>query len=224
MILDNHVQVHLGAEFGEAAQSVGGEFLLLLERAFAGGVDTDGVAAQHLRRVEPLAVVLDGLGAFGLIGRTDSAFAIDHDEQLLDAVVARTGVHLREVARVAGLVFEERVDVLDRLDAVGLSGGLREVEMVEIPAVERIVERPLGERDAEHGRFLLGSLRGEGEGRRCERRGDQAPRGCAEHRAAGEILRRGVDRHRSAPCGPTGSDRETDWIPRGYPIVRSRCD
>ena len=77
MVLDDHVDVVLGAELAEPAQAVGGQLHLLVVRALGVGVDADRMAAQELRRLDPFVVVLDRLGALGFVGIAQVAFAVD---------------------------------------------------------------------------------------------------------------------------------------------------
>ncbi|MCE2726612.1 MAG: hypothetical protein LW698_07505 [Planctomycetaceae bacterium] len=99
--------------------------------------------------------------------------------------MARPLGQLAEVVGVLGLVFEERVDVLDRLDAELPLRRLGEIEVVELAGAKRAVEGPLRQRDLEQrrlGRRGVGGRDGVGRaaGERCGgRRGGQ-------ERAAGE--------------------------------------
>ena len=117
VVLDDHVEVHLAGKLGEPGQAVGGELLLLLERALAGGVDPDRVAAQSLGRLGPGVVIFDGLGAGLGFGVAEVAQAVAHDQQVLHAGIGRPAGQVGEVVGVLGLVLEELVDVLDCRDA-----------------------------------------------------------------------------------------------------------
>ena len=61
VIFDDHIESLLGSEGGETREAVGGEFDLLVPIAGAAGVHANGMAAQELRRVQPLAMVFHGL-------------------------------------------------------------------------------------------------------------------------------------------------------------------
>ena len=184
MVLDDDVETDLVGDLGQAAETVGGEFLLFLKRSLAGGVDADRVAAERFGGLEPADVVLDGLGAFFFIGRTDPAFAVDHDQELLDAVVVGPAVEFGEVGHVSGLLFEEAADVLDRAEAEAFSGDAGEVEIGHLAGLDRAVERPFCEGDAEKG---LGTRGRHGTRDRGERAGGhRGAGGQREQRPAGE--------------------------------------
>jgi hypothetical protein len=67
---------------------------------------------------------------------------------LVDAFARGAAVELGQVLRVAGLVLEEDVDVLDRLDAELLLRDPSRSRGCPSASLERLVERPLGEGDA----------------------------------------------------------------------------
>ena len=76
-----------------------------------------------------------------------SHFVVAHDEQALDAFAVGARFHVAQEARIARFVEEERVDVLDGVEAVVLLGNGGEVEMLHVPGSEGSMERPLGKRD-----------------------------------------------------------------------------
>jgi hypothetical protein len=83
VIFDDDEQAALVALDAETMQAVGGELHLLVpaQLGIAGGVHADAVAAERGGGIEPLEMVLDGLGALGLIGIAEIALAVAHDEQ-----------------------------------------------------------------------------------------------------------------------------------------------
>ncbi len=102
------------------------------KRAVARRVDPNRDAAERVGRIDPLAVVLDGPAAQGRVGIAQPALAVAHDEVLVDAFAGGAAVHLRQVRRVGRPVLEERVDVLDGLDAELALGDRRKVQVVEL--------------------------------------------------------------------------------------------
>jgi len=110
------------------------------------------VAAQHRGGVDPLLVALDGLRPLGRVGGAEVGLAVDHDQHARDALVGGPLPELLQIGLVAGLVVEELVDVLDRVDAEVLAGHAREVEVGAgraAGAEQVLVQRPLGQRDLE---------------------------------------------------------------------------
>ncbi len=191
MVFHDHVHLHLRGVVGQPREAVGGQFLLLVKRAFARRVDADRVAAQPLRGLDPGEVVFDRLRAGGGVGIAEVAEAVAHDEHVRHALVGGPLGELGDVVGIPHLVLEELIDVFHGVDAKRLLRGAREVEVVELAGEERLVERPLGERDLEE-RRIRG--RGGGGGRR-RKPGGRA--GCGEGReksAAGLQTLRHADR------------------------------
>jgi hypothetical protein len=94
-------------------------------------------------------VVFNRRLSFGGIRVPERPFAVAHDEQAPDTVVARALLHLAEIRGVLCPVLEKLVHVLDGADVVVLARLHREVEVVELAGKQRLVERPLGKRDLE---------------------------------------------------------------------------
>ena len=172
VVLDDNADLVLGGEFTEPPKSVGGQADLFVIRTARPRVDANGMAAEKPRRLDPTIVVLDGLRAFLRFWVAEPTFAVDHDQQALDAQIRGPLLHLAEIAAIFGLVLEELVDILDRLDPEVLLRGLGEVQIVELARTQRAVQRPLGERNLED-RFVPGRRQGGSTG---ERRGPEPDR------------------------------------------------
>ena len=213
MVLHDHVHVELRRELGEPRQAVGGQLLLLLEFALARRVDPDRVAAQPLRRLDPRVVLLDRRGAGLVIGVAEVAEAVAHDQDVRHALVGRPLGEVGDVVGVLGLVLEELVDVLDPVDAELLLRRPREVEVVELAREERVVERPLGERDFE---CRLRAGRGFSGGKRPGRAGQRAGDGGrgGEERAAGGTIR-GAGVHSGNPWEMSATPGPGRRLPAG---------
>ena len=74
---------------------------------------------------------------------------VAHDEHAPHPRVVCPAVKLSQVVGVSRAILEELVDVLHGVEAVSPSGRGGEVEVVQLAGLERSVERPLGEGDAE---------------------------------------------------------------------------
>ena len=115
-------------------------------------------------------MVFDCFFAFVFIGVAQLAFAIDHDEQGLDARIIAPLFHVAEVTKVGGFVFEKPVDPLDGIEIERLFDKLAKVTVIDIAIPEQFVERPLRDADIEQrltiGRFKRRIPSGLGE-RRC---------------------------------------------------------
>ena len=98
------------------------------------------MAAERLGRVDPLVMFMDGLRAAFGIRIAQRTFAIDHDQDVLDAFAGSPPVELGQVFGVLCFVLEELVDVLARSDAVLPPGDCREVEVVDLVLEERPVQ------------------------------------------------------------------------------------
>jgi hypothetical protein len=158
VVLDDDVDVVLRAELAQAPQAVGRQRRCSSYEPLLCGVDADRVAAEELRGFDPAVMVLDRLRPRRGVGIAQVPFAVAHDEQALHAVVLGPLLHLTQVRRVLRLVLEELVDVLDGLDVELLACADGEVEVVHLLRAERLVKRPLCERDAES-RLPLGEER-----------------------------------------------------------------
>ncbi len=113
------------------------------------GIDADAVAAEELRPLDPALVVVDRLGSLRGVGIAERAFAIAHDEDAGDAVIVSNFFQIFQVAVILLLVLVKLVDVFDREDAVIVFGDRGELHRIELLGEERLMERPLGERDFE---------------------------------------------------------------------------
>ena len=132
MVFHDDVQtVRLGV-LADTSQSVRGEFLLFGEFASALCVDANRVTAECFGGVDPLVVVLDGLGAFVGVGIAKTSFAIDHDQQTLHAVVVAALLQVCQVSSVFGFVFEKLIDVLNRFDPEFFFGDFGEVQVGDV--------------------------------------------------------------------------------------------
>ena len=87
MVLNDDVDLHLGAVLGQARKAIGCEVALLLPRAGAVRIDPDRMASEELCSIHPLVVVLNRLLALGFIWVTKLAFAITHDEDIGETVI-----------------------------------------------------------------------------------------------------------------------------------------
>ena len=83
-------------------------------------------------------MVLDGQCPTGGVGVAQVAFAVTHDEQAADAPVVGPLPEVVQVAFVPGVAEEERVAVLDRVDAVVASRRPREIQRVQRPLQDRV--------------------------------------------------------------------------------------
>ena len=131
MVFDDHTDAVGLGEFREAAQAIGGELDLLIVGAAAAGVDPDGVTAEIGGGLDPPLMLLDGPAAARLFRISKGAFAVDHDQDAVDALSRGALLHLGEVLFILCLVLEELVDVFDSVDPQGV-GGFCEVEIVEL--------------------------------------------------------------------------------------------
>ena len=153
MVLDEDTNAMRVGKLTEAPKPVGGELLLLLvgEVGVAAGVDAHRVAAEGLRGLDPLAVILDRAGSLARRGIAEIALAIAHDEKAPNAIPLCSVYHLPQVPLVARFVHEELIHVLDAVEAVVLSRPGDEIEVAHGAGEESSMERPLRERDAEEG-------------------------------------------------------------------------
>src|SRR5690606_34649172 len=229
------------AVLAQPAQPVRGQLRLLLPRAFARRVHADHRAAERLRRVDPLVVVLDGLPPLRLVRRAQAPFAVAHDQVLVDALAVCAAVHLGQVRRVLRLVLEEAVDVLDCLDAELLPRDAHEVQVVQLARADRAVQRPLRQRDAEPGGRGVGEDEGGGahapgeavrsggaEGPKVSKddvarseRGERAAAGGEEFAASGAV-HHGLDLGADGGAFATACAVTGEWGPRGRRRARSR--
>ena len=148
MVLDDDIDDVLVGKLAEPVQTIRRELLLFFVFAAALGVDPNGMATEFLGRNHPLVMVLDGLLALALVGITKRTFAIAHNQQAAHALIGTALLQLGDVLPIFGLVLPERVDVLDRIDTERL-GLLRKVEVAQLLAKQRLVQRPFGQTDLE---------------------------------------------------------------------------
>src|SRR6476660_9155469 len=118
--------------------------MLFFRIARRAGVYSDGMAAEKLRGLDPLVMVLDSLVAFGARGIAEVALAIAHNEAALYAEIVAALFELLQVGRILGLVHEEDVDVFDAVDIEILLGDFGEIEVVHLARLQCAVERPSG--------------------------------------------------------------------------------
>ena len=109
------------------------------------------MAAEEFCSFDPFVMIFDGLATAIFIGITKIAFAVDHDEQGLDANVTSTFLEFSKVGGVLSFVLEKLIHILDGLDAEFLFGGGRELEVVQLAREDGAMQRPFGERDFEFG-------------------------------------------------------------------------
>ena len=164
VIFDEDVDALPGAILGDLREAVDNEFDLLFPRAAAVGIDADRVAAEKLRGIDPLVVILNCLVSLRLVGVTDVAFAVAHDEEALHAEVGGAFFHFAEVGFVLRFIHEELVHVFERHDAV-VGGDFGEIEVVDFAGLQLRVDRPLGEGNFE--KRFGGAGGGSGEGERA---------------------------------------------------------
>ena len=145
MVFHDHVHPQLVGKFGEPPQAVGRELLLLVGGPLARGIDADRMAAEPLRRLDPGKVVFDRLCAALVVGIAEVAETVAHHEHVRHTLVGRPLGEFGDVVAVAGLVLEELIDVFHGLDSELAPGGFGEVEVVELAAEDRPVQRPLCE-------------------------------------------------------------------------------
>ena len=67
MIFDDDVHVHFGRELAEPAQAIDGGGPHVIGGPLARSVYPDRMTAEKLRRLNPLIVILDGLGPLGIV-------------------------------------------------------------------------------------------------------------------------------------------------------------
>src|SRR5262249_43676749 len=113
------------------------------------GVDSDRVAAEGRRRIDPLLVVLHRLVPLLLDLGAQITLIIDHDQNAGDAEILGARLQLLEVRRVMRLVLQELIDKFNALDPELLARDLGEVEVVDLLVLKLSVQRPLGQRDLE---------------------------------------------------------------------------
>src|SRR5215212_4661512 len=104
------------------------------------------MATEKLCGLDPLVMVLNGLGAFGFTGITEVAFVVAHYKAALYAEVVAALLELLQIRVVLGFVHEEDIDVLNAVDIEILLGNFWEIEVVHLAGLQRAVERPFGER------------------------------------------------------------------------------
>ncbi|HSL70721.1 MAG TPA: hypothetical protein VK864_10800, partial [Longimicrobiales bacterium] len=97
--------------------------------------------------------VLDRLQAQLFIGITEAAFAIAHDEMLHHPLIGRATIHFGEIRAILRFLEEERIDVLNGVEAELLSRHPGKIQVLELLALQSAVQRPLGEGNLER-RFL----------------------------------------------------------------------
>ena len=139
MVFDDHVETVFCGELAQLPQAIGGQLQLLVVTTARSRIDAQGMAAKELRRLHPLVVILDGLRAFPLVGISQAAFTIDHDQQALDTEVGRPLFQFAQVLHVPRLVLEKLVDVFHRVDPQFLRGDFGEVEMIDLAGEDRLV-------------------------------------------------------------------------------------
>lgn len=144
VVLDDHIETLLRAQVRELRESVGREFDLLLPRSKTARVHPDRMAAQEFCGVQPLAMVVHGLLALGLVGFPQIPFAIAHDEQAFDAQIGGALLHLAQVGLVLRLVHEELIHIFDCLDPV-IRSHLGKIQVVDLAGTEVLVDGPLGQ-------------------------------------------------------------------------------
>ena len=132
MVLDDRVELQLGAELGQLAQSIGGIVQLLVPASGAGGVDAERVATEESGGFGPLVVVLDRLLARLGIGIAEPAFIIDHDQQRFDPSILLPLLHLAQIRLVGGLILEHLARVFYGVQSKPLASGFCEIEVVQI--------------------------------------------------------------------------------------------
>jgi hypothetical protein len=79
------------------------------------------------------------------IGVAEPALTVAHDQQAPDILVAGAFFHILQIGFITGLVFEELIDIFDRLNIKILSGDPGEIEIVDPTRLQRFVQRPLCE-------------------------------------------------------------------------------
>ena len=131
MILNYYGDLVLGAELGQLAQPISGPVHSFLVTARTLRVDANAEAAEKLCRFNPLVVILHCLFALCFIGVAQRPFVVDHNQAVLDTQVLCAFLELGQVRLISGLVFEELIDVLDRLDSVVKARDLGDVEVVQ---------------------------------------------------------------------------------------------
>ena len=183
VVLDNDIDSQRVGELGQRPQAIGGPTDLIFIAARRGGVDPDRMAAQVLRRLDPLVMVLDRLGPLGQAGVPQVPLAVDHDQQQLHPHIPRPLLQLIEVSGVARLVLEELIHKLHGMNAKLLFRHLGKIEVVELSSKNGPMQRPLGERD-----FKQGLVLGPGEVRR-QPGGGEGPR-SPEGRLGQEVTSR----------------------------------
>ncbi len=94
---------------------------------------------KRLGSVHPFVVVLDRLLSFRVICISKVALAITHDQELGHALIGSTRVHLPEIRGILGLIFEERVDILDRIES-HRPGFVCEIQIVYLSCEEEFVQ------------------------------------------------------------------------------------
>ena len=111
------------------------------------------MTAQEFGRVTPLVVVLDCRGARVVVGVTQVAFAITHDQQAFDAQIIAACFQVGEVFLVLGLVHKELIDIFDGLNSEFFFGDPWEIQIRHIFGfvAQGIVQRPLGQGNFERG-------------------------------------------------------------------------
>ena len=162
MVFHDAVEAHRAADLGQLAEAVGCAFLLFLKGSDIVGfsVDPDRVTTQELGGLGPLAVVLDGLLAFGGIRVAEGSFAIAHDEQAAHPFAVGPVLEFLQVARVFDLVFEELVDQFYAVQVVRSTGHDGEVHVGHLLPKQGLVVRPLSQADLEGSVPLLGRPQG----------------------------------------------------------------
>src|SRR5215217_9332995 len=114
-------------------------FVLFLRIARRAGVYSDRMATEILRSLDPLVVVLDRFGAFGIAGIAQVALIVAHDETALYAEVVAPLLEIFQISWVLGLIHEEDVNVFDAIDIEIFFRDFGEIEVVHLAGFESAV-------------------------------------------------------------------------------------
>ena len=140
MILDEHVQFHLLGVYEEGRHALSAQGELFIRRSLGVRVDPDGMTSKTLGDFQPGSMIRHGFHSYRFIRSPERTFAIDHDQETLDAGVLGSLAQLPRKFRILLLVVVESTHIFDGLDPVLRPGVFREVHRQEIPGSKRAMK------------------------------------------------------------------------------------
>ena len=149
MILNDHIQPLRITILCQSSQTIGSETHLFVIASGTGRIHSNRMTSQKTGGIDPPMVILDGSAAGRIVRVAQSSFAITHDEETFDSVVFTPLAKILEVGIVSGLVLEETVDVLHRIEAKLFPGDPGKIEIRHLALAKSSGQRPLRQRALE---------------------------------------------------------------------------